>query len=216
MRKNGMGIRLLVCFASLMTAVFIAAVLAVVFCCRDSGPVLLAAPEEAACHAEILMEAVCSGDFAKAESLLYGSPSLGVDGEPDNLVGAMIWDRYISSLDYVLVGSLYAGDSGLVQDVKLISLDLTAVTDHLGVRAKALLNEAMASAEDVSELYDENNEYREELVAEILQTAVRQALEEDVRYTYQIVPLRLVYQDGQWWGVADKTFLHAVSGGITQ
>lgn len=197
-------------FAVFLTAAAVAAVIL----CRGMKPVMLSAPEEAVQHARNLMDAVCAGDFSGTEAMLYGMPDLGADRLPSDPVGVMIWNAYVSSLDYELVGEVYATGEGVAQKVKFISLELPTATEHLGSRARNLLNEAVAAAEDVSELYDENNEYREELVKEILQEATRQALEEDVRYTYQVFPLQLIYCDGQWWTVADQTFLNVVSGGI--
>lgn len=201
-----------VCLAFFLTAAAITAVLT----CRGMTPVLVSAPEEAAVHAQQLMDAVCTGNFQEAEAMLYGTPSLGADREPSDPIGAMIWEAYVSSLDYELVGQMYATEDGVAQDVKFISLELPTATQNLGRRARELLNEAVEAAKDVSQLYDKNNEYREDLVMDIFKKACRQALEEDVRYTYQIFPLQLVYSDGQWWGVADQTFLNAISGGITE
>ena len=179
-------------------------------------PLLLSTPEEAVSLVEELMDAVCRGDFETAETMLYGQPDLGADRSPADPAGAMIWQAYIRSLDYELLGQPYPGDMGLVQDVKLISIELPTATRQLNIRTQQLLNEAIAGAQDISELYDENNEYREELVMDILYRAVEQALEEDVRYTYQVIPLKLVYRDGQWKGIADRQFLNAISGGISE
>ena len=168
-------------------------------CFRDAGPVLLEAPEEAQVRVEQLMTQICEGNFQKAEQMLLGNPDLGADGMPEDPVDAMIWQAYLDSLDYRLVGEVYATDTGLAQNVKLIGMELETVTQNLGSRAQALLDQTMASAEDVSELYNEKNEYREDLVMDVLKEAARQALEEDVRYGYQILSLPLVYSDGQWW-----------------
>ncbi len=198
------------CFAAVCTL----SAIGVVCLCRDRTPVLLHVPEEAVRQVEDLMEAVCTGDFSKAETLLYGEPKLGLDQDPDQEVGRMIWDAYVNSLDYELIGSVYPSETGIVQDVKFISMELPAVTEHLGERARRILDETIASAEDVSELYNEENEYRQELIQEILRKAAGQALEEDVRYTYRIIPVQMIYRDNRWWAVADTEFLKAVSGGI--
>lgn len=203
------------CFFTLLAALFTAAAVCAAFFCRDQKPVLLSEQEEAVQLAQKLMDAVCEGDFSRAETMLYGTAELGADRIPEDPIGAMVWSAYLSSLDYELVGELYTTQTGIAQDVKLISMELATATEHLGSRARELLNEAVRSAEDVSELYDETNAYREELVMAILQEAARQALEEDVRYTYQVFPLQLVYSEGQWRGIADQAFLRAVSGGIT-
>ena len=209
MKKGGKTKYLFALLAVLFTVLAAAAALF----CREKAPVLVYAPEEAVQRVEELMTAVCDGDFAKAETLLYGCPDLGADREPADAVGIMIWQAYLESLDYQLVGDCYATDAGLAQDVKIISLELSSATEQLGRRARELLNGEVEAAEDVSEIYDENNAYREDLVMEVLREAARQALEEDVRYTYRTVTLQLVYSQDQWWVAADQTFLSAISGG---
>lgn len=201
---------------SLFAAVFAGTVLWAAMRLPGQTPALLRPPAGAVTLAEELMEAVCSGDFERAETMLYGQPELGVDRQPADVAGTMIWNAYVNSLDYELMGDLYATDHGLAQDVKIIFMELPTVTANLSTRTHRLLNEAIAAAEDVSELYDEKNEYREDLVMDILHRAVAQALEEDVRYSYRIVQLQLVYRDGQWKAVADRHFLDAISGGISE
>ena len=183
----------------LLALLFAVAAIGAAVSFRDTGPVLLVVPEEAQACAEQLMEAACEGDFSRAEQMLYGAPDLGADGMPEDPVDAMIWQACLDSLDYRLVGDVYATDRGLAQDVKLIGMELDAVTAHLDSRARELLDRAMETAEDVSELYNEKNEYREDLVGDILMESARQALEVDVRYGYRILTLPLVYSDGQWW-----------------
>lgn len=165
---------------------------------RDSSPVLLNPPEDAVRQVEGLMEAVCDGDFAEAEKYLYGKASADTGRKPLDPAVNMVWQAYLQSMDYRLVGDVYTTDSGIAQDVKFISLELDAVTANLGSRARELLSRAVEGARSVSEIYDEENHYREELVMEILQEAVRQALEEDVRFTYEILSLPLTYEDGRW------------------
>ena len=201
---------------SLLAAVFAGTALWAALLFPGQTPMLLQPPAGAVSLAEELMEAVCGGDFETAETMLYGQPELGADRQPSDAAGAMIWNAYVNSLDYELMGELYATDAGLAQDVKIIFMELPTVTANLSARTHQLLNEAIAAAEDVSELYDEKNEYREDLVMDILHRAVAQALEEDVRYSYRVVQLQLVFRDGQWKAVADRHFLDAVSGGISE
>lgn len=189
-------------FFSCLTAVFAVMVLWIAAGCRNVEPVLLCAPQEASRQAEQLMEAFCSGDFSGAEECLLGKPDLGAGRPPRDPVGSMIWEVLIQSLDYELVGTCYATDRGLAQDVKLIGLELDTLTQNLGTRARTLLQQRIEAAEDISELYDENNAYREDLVQEVLRESVCQALAEDLRYTYEILPLDLVYDRDQWWVAA--------------
>lgn len=210
MKKRGLS-----AFFALLAACFAAAALSCAIFCRGRVPVLAGVPDAAAELTASLMDALCRGDFEEAQTMLYGDPDLGAGGVPGETAGAMIWDAYLQSLDYQLVGELYPTQRGLCQDVKIIHMELDSVTKNLNTRARTLLDEAVASAQTVEEVYDETNAYREDLVMDILEQAVAQALEEDARYTYRILPLQLVWEEGRWFAVADRAFLDAVSGGIT-
>lgn len=181
---------------------------------RDAGPVLLSPPDEAKSQAEALMDAVCQGDYEGASACLWGNPSLGVDRKAADEVGILIWDAFTDSISYELVGDCYATDSGLAQDVEMTYMDIAAVTAQLRDRSQVLLEQRVERAEDTSEIYDENNDYREEFVMDVLYDAAVQALKEDAQELTVELTLNLSYQNGQWWVVADNELLDAISGGI--
>lgn len=178
-----------------------------------ASPVLAAVPEDAAACSDAIMSALARGDFAKAEKLLYGTPDLGVDRKASDEVGELIWDAFVDSIEYEFTGDFYATDSGIARDVTITALELASVTENMGQRSTALLERRVANAEDVSQVYDENNEYREDFVMNVLFDAVYQSLQEDARYVSQDVTLNLVYQQGKWWVMPDQEFLAVISGG---
>lgn len=195
--------------------VFAAAVaVSLSFMNMNTEPVLLTPPEEAEHQVVAVMDAVCAGDYDQVSALLLGNPSLGVDREPDDAVGALIWDAFTSSMSYELVGECYATDDGLAQNVTLTCLDITSVTANLRDRSQTLLEERVATAEDTSEIYDDSYEYKEEFVMDVLYDAAVQALEEDAQEMTVELMLNLAYRDGHWWVIADNTLLDAISGGI--
>lgn len=180
----------------------------------NAAPVLLTQPEAAAERSGAMMEAIRVGDYEAAGGMMYGQPDLGADREAKDPVGALIWDAFLSSISYEFTGECYATDSGVARDVRITTLDLSSVTENLGTRSQALLTQRVAEAEDVAEIYDENNDYREDFVMDILYDAAVQALEEDARYTDWEVTLNLVYQQEQWWIMPEQALLKAISGGI--
>ena len=183
--------------------------------CRDNLPVLAAEPAEASDLVPVFMDALCDGAFSQVESLLYGQPDLGMDKAADTLVGQMLWDAYGDSLDYKLMGDLYATSTGLAQNVKVIGIETASAMKNLGQRVEILLKQGVEEAESVSEIYDEGNSYKQSFVDEIMEEATRQALEEDVQYTYQILPVQLIYREGQWWISPDQALLNVICGSIT-
>lgn len=182
----------------------------------DSIPVLLAPVEEAEAQAQALMDAVAKGDYHTAESLILGNPKLGVDREAADAVGVMIWDAFVDSYSYEMVGESFATDSGVAQKVKASYLDISSVTKTLRERSQALLEERVAQAENVDEIYDQNNEYKESFVMEVLKDAVTAALQEDAQMTELEITINLVYRDGKWVVASDSALMTAISGGIVK
>lgn len=181
---------------------------------RTADPVLLVPPEEAKHQVTGLMDAVCSGDYAAASTYLQGQPGLGVDRAATDEVGILIWEAFCDSMTYELVGECYATADGLAQNVTITCLDVTSVTAVLKERSQAMLQQRVDEAENLDEVYDEKLQYREDFVMGVLYDAACEALEEDATTITAELTLNLIYQDGQWWIIADKLLLDAISGGI--
>ncbi len=204
-------------FCGLLAAIGLGAAAAAVFLSMEfmnAKPLLLTPPDEARNKVVMLMDAVSEGDYEEASRSIYGTPDLGVDREAADEVGILIWEAFEGSVTYELLGECYTTGQGLAQDVSVTCLDVTSVTTNLKERSQTLLEQRVEEATDVSEIYDENNEYREDFVMGVLRDAVADALEEDARTMTVELTVNLSYQDGQWWVVADEALLNAISGGI--
>lgn len=204
-------------FCGLLTAIGLGAAAAAVFLSMEfvnAKPLLLTPPDEARSKVIMLMDAVAEGDYEEASQSIYGTPDLGVGREAADHVGILIWDAFEGSVTYELLGECYTTDQGLAQDVTITCLDIASVTTNLKERSQTLLEQRVAEAADVSEIYDENNDYREDFVMEVLHDAVVDALEEDARNMTMELIVNLSYRDGKWWVVADEALLNAISGGI--
>ena len=181
---------------------------------QDALPVLVETPMTARQRLEQVLDSVCSGDYDTAGTMIYGDLSFGVDSLPEDPVSLMFWNAFQESLSYTLEGELYTTREGLAQKVRVTGLDFSSVTATLRERSQHLLEQRVADAEDMSEIYDENNEYREELVMSVLYEAAQAALAEDAEYPEKEIIVNVIYRQGQWWIVADDALLDAVSGGI--
>ena len=195
-----------------------AAALAVWLCMNNlnSIPVLLEPVSEAREQAEALMEAVSDGDYETAGSLILGNPRLGVDRDPEEEAGVMIWEAFVDSYDYELIGECYATDSGVAQNIRVTYLDLSSVTTDLRERVQTLLEERIRLAESIMDIYTEDNKFREDFVMAALKDAVRQAIREDAQTVTIELTLNLVYRDGTWLIVSDEMLMKAISGGIVK
>lgn len=180
----------------------------------DAKPVLVEEPTSVGVRVNAFVEAVRACDYPAVSALLYGTPELGMDRQAADDVGILFWEAMESSRSCELTGRCYATDTGLAWDAQIECLDLRSVTANLRERAQTLLEQRVAAAEDTSEVYDENNEYREEFVMEVLYDAACQALEEDAETITYTFTLNLTYADGQWWIKPESSLLSAISGGI--
>ena len=184
------------------------------FASLDAEPVLISEPVEASGRVTELMDAIVACDYEKASSVLYGNPQLGLDREPADEVGVMLWDAFVKSQSYELKGGCVADHSGLTQQVVMTYLDLSSVTENLAARSQAVLMQRIDEAENIDEIYDENNEYREDVVMDALKEAVTVALKEDAKQTSVELTLNLIYRNKQWWVVSNSQLINAISGGI--
>lgn len=181
---------------------------------QNAEPVMLHRPEEAGVCARQMLDAVCAGDYSKAGSFFYGSPRMQSGAETESESGRLIWDAFIDSLEYELVGESYVSEQGISQKVKLHRLDFASVTEKLAERSRTLLTKRVQEAKDVSEIYSSGTNYREDFVLGVLRDATLAALQEDSRYVDEELVLNMIYDQGRWWVLADQALMNAISGGV--
>ena len=180
---------------------------------RAAAPRLVVQPEAAQLRVQQMLDALVAGDYETVSSCLYGQPRLGIDREAESDVGRLFWDALDSSFRWEQNSDFYATDSGVAMNVTITALDMSAVTANLRQRSQTLLEQRVAQAENASEVYDENNEFRESVVMAVLYEAALEALEQDAREISWEITLNLIYENGQWWILPEQPLLTAISGG---
>lgn len=181
---------------------------------RDAGPVLVEQPQAARDRVQTMLDALCEGDWNTVSSSLYGTPDLGLDRDAADPVGQLFRQAVEDSYTYELAEDFHATDSGVSLNVVITALDLDCVTVNLRDRAQAKLEQRIREADDPDEVYDENNEFREEFVMGALYDAALEALEQDAQTISWEITLNLIYQNDRWWIMPEQTLLEAISGGI--
>lgn len=193
-------------FSLFFTAVAIWAAGAAVWLCgaaRNVQPVLMSSPEPAQASVTALMDAICDSDYQTAAEQLSVGSSLGADRAPADAIGVLLWDAWQQSLSYDLTGACIATNDGLVQQVRLTCLDLDAVAAPLREYARKILAQRVADAEDLSEVYDAENNYREDVVMDVLYEAAELALEQNSTMETVNLTLPLRWDEDRWRVVAD-------------
>ena len=161
---------------------------------------------------ETFCEAVDRGDLGAISGLIYGQPELGAEEQPATRQGVLVWETFVNSMECNFSGDYSADQSGIARNVKITSLDISALMENLAKYAQETLNARITSAESLTEIYDESNNYREELVEQVLQEALQQALARDVTTVTREVKVKVIYRDGSWWILPDQALLQTISG----
>lgn len=180
----------------------------------EADPVLLTSPEEPRKVVSAVMEAVEDNDYEAVSSMFYGNPNLGVDRVAADRVGVLIWKEFIKSFSYELKGECYGTENGLAQDVTVRYMKISTMMPNLRTLSQNLLEQRVAEAEDVTQIYDENNEYREDFVMEVLYDAAQMAIEQDAETVELDITMDLVFSDDRWLVIPSAELLKAISGGI--
>lgn len=169
-------------------------------------------PREALAVSDAFAQALNEGDLETAARLMYGQPDLGVGDVPENPESALVWEAFRSSISFAYSGECTVEQSGLVRTGSITTLDVTTVMEKLPERTQTLIDQKIAAAADLTELYDEENNFREDLTARILREALQQALSQDGQSVTREVTVRLVNRDGGWWIVPHQNLLQILTG----
>ena len=213
-RIRSIAIWVIVSLCALVGIGAVTAAICIATVCHDADPILLDEPEEATVMLTAMLDSVRDGDFTTATQYILGQPSLDADNAPEDALALLLWNTWKSSMSYELNGDCHTSQAGLAQDVTISYIDINSITGHLREDAEKLMEQRIAEAEDVSEIYDENNEYREDFITEVLCEAAETVIEKYSSTTSVSITINMTYQDGQWWVLAEEALLYAISGGI--
>lgn len=182
----------------------------------DDLPVFLQKPQEAEDRAQAMLDAVKNGRYEEAEAMFLGSVDLGMEREVDTPMSRALWQLYIENLEYTPVGELYATEAGVARDYTVRYLDSEATLAPLQSRAKIIMEYRIESAKNMDEIYDGKNEYRQDLVTDVVETAFNQLMEQrELPVLEENFTVELVYEDGQWKILAQESLLRAITAGLT-
>ena len=180
---------------------------------RNAAPKLFGKAEGAEKCARAMMDCISRGDYAGASAYLYGTPSLGIGNQRETPAAECVWDAFVSSMECRSRGSCYATDAGVAMDFTVSGLDIPSLTQELKQRSAAVLEARVEAAENMSQVYDSNQQYREDFIQSVLEEAAREAVAA-VSPVENAVTVQLVYEGNQWWVVPDSALMTAISGGI--
>ena len=183
-----------------------------VFWGLQAEPVILREPEKARQCAEEFLQAVNDGSLAEAADYLPDPSALGEVPEDADPIAGLVWDTYRTQLDAELVSGLYTTADGLCMDMELTALDVDDVVEKIGTLAVERMQERVAAASDMSELYGDDGQYRPELVDDVLQQAALETLMCDLPTVTTGITLHLTQSGEAWKVIPDRALINALSG----
>lgn len=177
-------------------------------------PVRAEVPQAAKDCAAEMVALLEEGDLAAVSEKLYGNPTLGVE---EKLSGeaAAVWEIFCEGISCELKSDLYVSGSSFAVDAAITVLEIASITDTVTDHAKKLLDERIAAAEKMDELYDENNDFRQDVIDAVMDEAVKLALAEEPEMLNYETTFGFVCQEDQWYVVPDAGFMRALSGGLS-
>ena len=197
---------------SIMGFLSIIAGIIAVFWGLQAEPVILREPEKARQCAEEFLQAVNDGSLAEAADYLPDPSALGEVPEDADPIAGLVWDTYRTQLDAELVSGLYTTADGLCMDMELTALDVDDVVEKIGTLAVERMQERVAAASDMSELYGDDGQYRPELVDDVLQKAALETLMCDLPTVTTGITLHLTQSGEAWKVIPDRALINALSG----
>lgn len=179
---------------------------------RNAQVRILELPREAVAVSENFAQALNAGDLEAAAKLMYGQPDLGVGSLPETQEGALIWEAFCSSIAFEMADEWAVEQSTLVKTGSITTMDVHRVFAEMPQLVQSGMDQRIAAAEDLSDIYDEQNEFRAELVEAVLEEALQQALRQEDQPLTREVTMKLISRDGSWWVVPDQNLLQILTG----
>lgn len=161
--------------------------------------------------ASALVETLSTGDFARGGSYLRGNPQLILPEEHMD-AASVLWEYYREHLTAELTGEPYLSSQGYCQDAVFSVPDLDGLSRRMKEIAPELVTQRIMQARELSEIYNEDYSFREDLISEILMASARSAIEEGADAKRCPVQLRLIYADDRWQVLPDQALMDILAG----
>lgn len=158
-------------------------------------------------------DALFTGDYDKAYSLMKDHSGLGLEKEPESEAAQLVYAALKDSYHYELIGDCQVNMLEATQRVSVRYLDLAAITGGLGDLTEEKLKN-IVQTRDRDQVYDDNDQYLPAVTQEAYTAALKQTLRNAKScYTSIEFDLSLEYQGGKWQILTAPELLLALTGG---
>ena len=196
-------------------AAIAAIVLTVSTCIKalDAKPVIMDESSEPAAVAEEFVSKVLGGDASGAEALLLGSGKLGLDSEPEDNLGKMLYAALQDSFSYEVSGQCVQESIDASQSFTITYLDIPSLTALQQDATNARLAKYLEEADRAEEVQAEDGSWLPEVAMRALEEVTAELLENaEEHYVRSELTLQLQYTAGDWKVIANEELFAILSG----
>jgi len=184
--------------------------------CTNREPVALTPLPDPMETVGCFFDGICNQDYAAAYACLNGYETLGLENIPEDATAAAFWNLVRENTSWEPASDCSITGTTASVDVAVTAPDLKLLTATLGDDVNTLLELRADEALDPTEIYDENNNFRSELVMELYGNAL-QALfsQENPAMSTKTVTISMIYSNKEWKITPDSTLFSALTGGVS-
>ena len=166
---------------------------------------------------EAFFDALEARDYPAAYACLSNYGSLGLENTPDDPIAALLWEAEQDNWAFEVLPGHEMNGAELMKRVRITALDTAALTAPIGEKVQEKLAAVVENATTNEEVYDEDGNYRTELLEAALREAAAEAFADAAAHTVtREITVRLSYADGEWLIAADNQLLSALTSGAVR
>lgn len=203
--------------ASLFTLLALAAAAFTLYLCayaQQAVPYVEDGPDGPTAALESFFSRLEEKSFPLAYAYLSNYASLGLENTPEDPAAARLWAAQQDVWNFSVEAGYEMDGVRLTKRASADCLDGRAVMELVGPMVQDKLAKAVEEARLLSEVYDENGDYREDLVRAALDAALDELLSDPSPYIYtRSLVIRMEYVDEKWLVAADTDLIAALTGG---
>lgn len=178
-----------------------------------SGIILLHTNGNPSASVEHFYSLMLEGNYPEGYKYLKDYSTLGLENAPSDAYSEQIYDALKKSYSYELVGEADINEFNAAQTVRFSYLEITAISDNISSRIDELLEERIDSL-PWHQIYDDNGNYRTDLLDEVYDTAFEEAMKNVEAYTVTTeYTVGLEYVGDSWMILVNDDMTYCFAGG---
>ena len=160
-------------------------------------------------------DALHKADYETVNGILGNCTLVNTDMSQQSEVNRKLFSALSDSISSRFAGDCRVDGLNAVQTVQVTYFDISSSAAQLNTLTKEQLDLMLSEVDNASELYDENGEYRHDVVMQVFEQAVVIMLENvNDYYVTREFDINLFYEDDNWYIEPSEDILGCMIGGM--